>query len=141
MRKKIKQVWVPYWQWEDYQNGMWRKLSKEEEPKFEQLAFEFTGNWNKYGDAMIEVVKNWPLTMLNSLSSPSTNKRAFIGHCACSYKYNIPEYIVRRVWKELTDKQREDADEIAELCYMEWIDNYEKQIKSIYRNMDGSVLL
>jgi hypothetical protein len=137
---KIKQIHVPYWQWEDYKSGMWRKLSKDEEPFYEDLALLFISDWKDYGDAMMSVVNEWKMTMLNSLTTPSTNKKAFIGHCACSYKHNIPEYIVRRVWGKLTDKQREDADEIAQLCYLEWKDNYEKQYKSIHRDLDGSVL-
>lgn len=141
MKRKIKQVWVPYWQWEDFQNGMWRKLTKDEESYFLQKAIDFTSNWKDYGQAMIEVIEAWPYTMLNSLTSPSTNKRAFIGHCACSYKHDLPEYIVRQAWKEITEQQRNDADEIAELVYLEWLEKHEKENRTICRDLEGSVLL
>lgn len=84
----IKQQFVPYWEWEDYLNGMWRKLPKEDEPKFLSNAVEFTGDWVKYGAAMGEVIELWPRTMLNSLSNKSLNRRAFLGHCAVQFKIN-----------------------------------------------------
>lgn len=118
----MKQIWVPYWEWEDYLSGMWRKIPKNEEIEMLEKCVEFTGNWIKYGSFMERVVKAWPRTMLNSLSNPSVNKRAFIGHCACCLAFGCPEYITRQAWKLLTEKQRIDADDIAEICYAEWKD-------------------
>ena len=119
--KKIKQHYVPYWEWEDWINGMWRKLPKEKEAEFLYEAIIFTSNYIDYGNAMKDVIKAWPRTMLNSLTNPSINKRAFLGHCACSYKINCPEYIVRIAWKELTDNQRILADEVAQETINKWI--------------------
>lgn len=121
--QKIKQVWIPYWDWEDWKHGMWRKLPKEQEAEMLERCIEFTGNWVLYGEWMQRVVQEWPLTMLNSLTNPSVNKRAFIGHCACSLAFGCPEYITRMAWKELTDQQRLDADDIAEITYHEWKNN------------------
>lgn len=137
LKKRIKQVWVPYWMWEDLINGMWRKLPKEEELEMLTKSIEFTGDWVKYGAAMIEVVKAWPLTMLNNLTNPSMNKRAFLGHCACCYEFGCPEYITRLAWRELTDRQRFDADEIAQMVIDEW---HEKTDLSAYQNMGVKVL-
>ena len=33
---KVKQIYHPYWKWEDYLNGMWRKETKE----YEEINFE-----------------------------------------------------------------------------------------------------
>ncbi len=118
---RIKQVWIPYWDWEDWKAGMWRKVENEEELLVK--CVEFTGNWILYGEWMQKVVKEWPLTMLNSLSNPSINKRAFIGHCACCLAFGCPEYVTRKAWKILTDQQRKDADDIAEIVYHEWKNN------------------
>jgi hypothetical protein len=30
----MKQIYHPYWKWEDYKAGMWRKLTKDEEMLF-----------------------------------------------------------------------------------------------------------
>lgn len=125
--RKIKQQYIPYWEWEDWINGMWRKIPQEQESEWLNKCIEFTGDWIKYGSAMEEVVKQWPRTMINSLTSPSTNKRAFVGHCAVQYKIQCPEHITRMAWKELTEKQRNDADEIAQIVIDDWIEKYAQQ--------------
>ena len=128
---KLIRVYIPYWEWEDYINGMWSK-SKNEEEQLKQ-AIEFTGNWQEYGKAMGEVIKLWPRTMLNTLTNSSVNRRAFLGHCAVCYKFGIPEYIVRMAWKELTEQQRIDADKIAEYHIKE----YERTHRELYKDMGG----
>lgn len=117
---KIKQVWVPYTEWEDWRNGMWRKVSQSEETAFLETAICFTGDWVKYGAAMREVIFAWPRTMLNSLTNSSINQRAFVGHCACTYALEIPEYITRLAWKYLSDVQRFEADREAQQAIDSW---------------------
>jgi hypothetical protein len=121
-KKKIKQVYIPYWEWEDWKAGMWRKIeSAEEEFRLLEAATAFTGDHILYGGAMKEVITEWPKTMLNSLTNPSVNKRAFLGHCAVQFKIGIPEYIVRMAWKKLTDQQRHDADKVAQETVDNWL--------------------
>lgn len=121
LQMKVKQVWVPYWEWEDWVNGMWRNITdKYEESKMIEAAIIFTGDYVQYGNAMKEVVHAWPRTMLNSLTNPSINKRAFLGHCAVCYKLGIPEYITRAAWQKLTDEQRAAADKVAQETVDEW---------------------
>jgi hypothetical protein len=133
---KTKQQYVPYWEWEDYKNGMWRKLPKEDESNMLTKCIEFTGDWRKYGEAMRKVIEAWPKTMLNSLSNKSQNRRAFVGHCACSFEFDCPEYITRQAWKELTNQQRFDADKIAEYH----IKTYENQNRAVHKNMARQML-
>lgn len=138
---KIKQVWTPYWEWEDWVNGMWAKG----DVSSLSVAIEFTGDHLKYGAAMKEVVNKWPRTMLNSLTNPSINKRAFLGHCAVSYKLGIPESITRMAWKELTDEQRFLADKVAQETVDEWKESYQisqygNKNKFLHSKMAQSVL-
>ena len=117
---KIKQHWTPYWEWEDWQNGMWQN---NDEHRLQE-AIEFTSNWQVYGSAMLDVIFAWPRTMLNSLTNSSVNKRAFLGHCAVSYALGISELTTRMAWKELTDQQRYDADLIAQQTIDAWKKEY-----------------
>ena len=117
---RIKQIYVPYTEWEDWINGMWRKLPKEEESAMLKLAIAFTGDHIKYGAAMRDVIHAWPRTMLNSLTNTSINQRAFLGHCACTYAFSCPEYITRMAWKELTNAQRFEADRVAQETINHW---------------------
>lgn len=140
---KVKQVYIPYWEWEDFKCGMWRNLDKLEEEVFLRKAIEFTGNHILYGKAMIDVSLAWPRTMLNSLTNHNINRRAFLGHCACQYAKNIPEYITRMAWKELNDKQRFLADKVAQKTIDNWMINYvenEKQNTGIHKSMGKQML-
>lgn len=130
------QHYVPYWEWEDWINGMWRKLPRNEEDEFIRIAIDFTGDHIRYGNAMKRVVKEWPRTMLNSLTNVSINRRAFLGHCACTLEINCPEYITRRAWKQLTDMQRYLADKVAQ----ETINEYERGYRELRENVGEPLL-
>jgi len=137
-QSRNSQVYIPYWEWEDYINGMWRRLPKCDEVNAITIAIEFTGNHILYGSAMKEVIIEWPKTMLNSLTNKSINRRAFLGHCACQFKINIPEYIVRAAWKQLTSSQRILADYEAE----KQIKKFDNEIKNskIHKTLGTQVL-
>lgn len=141
MQLKIKQKYVPYWEWEDYLNGMWRTVSKDEEKEFLRQSIIFTSDWVIYGKAMFEVMNAWPKTMLNSMTNNSINKRAFLGHCAVQYKINCPEYITRMAWKELTDRQRFDADLIAQKHIDNWTKEYERKNRKVHKGLGEQLLL
>lgn len=132
----MNQVYIPYWEWEDWINGMWNKGSDDQL----QAAIEFTGDHLRYGEAMKEVIVAWPRTMLNSLTNPSINKRAFLGHCAVCYKLGIPESITRAAWKRLTDEQRISADKVAQETVNEWMAKYEKSNTELYFPVEKSLL-
>ncbi len=134
----IKQVYIPYWEWEDFINGMWSR-SANEEVHLKQ-AIDFTGDHIKYGTAMKRVIIEWPRTMLNSLTNPSINKRAFLGHCAVCFELKIPEYITRAAWKQLTDEQRYLADKVAQETINEWTKNYGEQNKPVYSTLGEALL-
>lgn len=123
----MSRAYVPYWEWEDWLNGMWRKCENEDDML--NRCVKFTGNWELYGSWMEKVIDAWPRTMLNSLSNTSVNPRAFVGHCACSLAFNCPEYITRKAWKLLTEKQRIDADAVAQKHVDTWRKKYKNTLK------------
>lgn len=141
MQSKITQVYIPYHKWEDFISGMWRTVDKETEQDMLIKAIVFTGDHELYGSAMKEVVGVWKNTMLNSLTNPSINKRAFLGHCAVQYKIGIPEYITRMAWKQLSDRRRELADGVAQKTINEWTINYARSNKRVHKNMGIQMLL
>jgi hypothetical protein len=116
---------------------MWSKVNKVAESKMLVKAIEFTGDHILYGEQMKIVAYKWHNTMKNHLTNTSINRRAFLGHCAVFYKYQIPEYIVRKAWKELNNKQRELADLVAEKTIKEWELWYTKRLNSTLKH--GSV--
>jgi hypothetical protein len=134
---KIKRKYVQYYEWEDWLNGMWNKADKDKEVKLLSIAIKFTGDHVLYSQAMGEVILSWPRTMVNSLTNVSINRCAFLGHCAVCYKLQIPEYITRIAWKELTNEQRFLADKEAE----KHIKRYERENTKIHSGMGAQLLL
>lgn len=137
----LKRIYTPYTEWEDYINGMWRKLPASEEDDAIKICIEFTGDHLKYGQAMSEVIFAWPKTMLNSLTNVSINRKAFLGHCAVQYKINMPEYITRMAWKYLSFDQQILANKQAEININKWIIDYEIKNRKVYTGMGTQMLL
>jgi|WetSurMetagenome_2_1015567.scaffolds.fasta_scaffold500146_1 hypothetical protein len=125
---RIKRIYHPYWDWEDFKSGMWNKVGKESEIKMLPIAIKFTGNHIEYGRAMKRVIYEWPISCENNLTDNSINQKAWLGHAACSIELQIPEYIIRQAWKLLTDEQRILANLQAELYIRMWLCIHRKKI-------------
>jgi hypothetical protein len=117
----MKKIWHPYWKWEEWQNGMWRKVSKDEERRMLPLAVSFTGDHELYGQYMKRVTQEWTISCEHNLTDSSLNRLAWVGHAAVCFWNGTPEYITRLAWGKLTDLQRQLADEAAELAVISWI--------------------
>lgn len=116
----MKQIFHPYTEWEDFKNGMWRKVSKIEEERMLPIAIEFTGDHEKYGAAMMEVIKSWVKSCQHNLTDENINQQAWIGHAACCFKLGLPEYIVRAAWGYLTKEQQDKANQMADRAIFQW---------------------
>ena len=134
----MKQKWVPYTEWEDYKFGMWGKSNDEDNDL--KKAIEFTSDYLRYGHAMGKVSIAWPMTMINSLSNKSINRKAFLGHCAVCFELGIPEYITRKAWGFLTEQQRYDADKIATHHIKVWEYEYERKNRKIHNGLGTQML-
>jgi hypothetical protein len=124
----VKQLFHRYEKWEDWQAGMWQTIGWAEESAMLQRAFEFTGDHELYGSYMRRVASEWPIACKQNLTSPSTNKGAWIGHAAACMAIGAPEYITRRAWWKLTQEQRDLADEQAALTIQEWNEKQNPQL-------------
>ena len=117
---KVERIYHPYWLWEDYINGMWRKENSILERDYLRKAIEFTGDAEKYGYWMLKVIEDWPITCEHNLTDETQNRKAFIGHCACCHGINCPEYITREAWGYLNKKQQDEANEKANIAITKW---------------------
>lgn len=117
-------IYVKYTEWEDWINGMWDKLSVDEESDMLLKCINFTGDYVKYGYWMEKVIYQWPNTMKHNLTNVSLNRLAFIGHCAASLAIKSPEYITRKAWRELSPVQRSNANGEALRCLNLWLDGF-----------------
>lgn len=116
----MRRIYHPYWQWEDYKAGMWRKLAADEESEMLQLAIDFTGDAEQYGSFMLRVANEYIYACEHNLSDTGMNRRAWIGHAACNLAIHCPEYLTRRAWWMLTPEQRIAADAKADEAIAHW---------------------
>lgn len=134
---KFKQVYHPYWDWEEIDYNMWGSVDNAK--KHLKKAVEFTGNHRLYGRFMIKVVMSWPISCENAFTDPHLNKRAWVGHAASALANGCPESITRKAWGLLTDEQRFLANKEADRAIELWEYNYFKD-KGLRGRLDEEVL-
>lgn len=128
----MKQIYHPYTKWECYKNGMWQHATKQDKIQILPLAIEFTGNHIEYGKAMGEVIKKWHYSCEHHLTDNGINQKAFIGHAACNFKWGWNEEIVRIAWGNLSDIQRQLANEQAQYFIDVWKQNHINKLTKNY---------
>ncbi len=136
-KRSFKKVYHSFYDWEEVKFNMWGKV--DDKSAFLLKAVEFTGDWELYGEWMIKVVNDWPVSCENSLTDANINKRAWIGHAAVAYAIQCPEDIVRKAWGMLTDEQRILANRKADEAIDLWERAYIKD-KGLRGYVDQSVL-
>jgi hypothetical protein len=116
----MKQIYHHYLKWEEHHAGMWQKVGKVNADLLLKDAIEFMGNHKLYGQWMMKVVDEWPISCEQNLSDNSINKRAWIGHAACCLAINCPEYITRMAWHFLSLEQQDKANKEADKAILSW---------------------
>ena len=124
----MKRSWHPYYLWEDWKAGMWRKVFPDEEERFVEAAVRFTGDAKLYGSFMLRVAQEWPFSCEHNLTERAMNRRAWIGHAAACMAIQCPEYLTRRAWWMLTQEQRDEADDQATNAIKTWEDGSGPQL-------------
>jgi len=114
----MDRIYHPYWLWEETYTNMWGHVK--DRAKYLKIAIEFTGDHIKYGEFMRHVVDEWRYSCEHNLSNIAQNRRAWIGHAACAFAFDCPEDIVREAWAQLTDDEREAANNEADIAIGIW---------------------
>jgi len=109
----MKQFFKHYTLWEDYQNGMYNLNVKNEEYLIEN-AVKLLSNPNQFKLVCLNVLENWKVSSLINLTNINCNRRAWLGQAACCYLHQVPEYLTRKSWANLTTLQQESADKVAD---------------------------
>lgn len=118
----MKRIYHHYLEWEEVAAGMWEKIPAEDERDMLPKAIDFTGNAELYGSYMMRVIKEWPKSCEQSFSNPSMNHLAWVGHAACAMAIKCPEYITRKAWGKLSQRQQDEANEKALFAVRSWFD-------------------
>jgi hypothetical protein len=115
-----KRTFSHYTTWEEYKNGMWRRVRGSERGAFLAKAIEFTGDAGLYGEWMLRVTREWPVSCSQNLGFTGQNRQAWIGHAACCLATQCPEDITREAWWYLTKQQQDDANAAADRAIFDW---------------------
>ena len=66
------------------------------------------------------VIKEWPNSSMQNLSSRSSNRCAWIGQAASWLNHGSVEYTTRMGWRLLSDNEKDSANRIASKVIEEW---------------------
>lgn len=135
---KFNRVYHPYQQWEEIKHNMWGKV--ENRATMLEQAIAFTGDHKLYGQHMMKVINEWPISCENALTDQNLNQKAWVGHAACALAITCPEDITRKAWGYLTDEQRFLANREAARAIASWVKSYTKD-KPVLDDVGKQVLL
>lgn len=126
------QVFAPYWEWEDFNNGMYEDICAKSLPLLLEQAVEILSSPELFDALLSEMLKSWKVSSAVNLSNRGMNRRAWLGRAACCFALRIPEDVTRQAWKQLTDRQRNEANLIA----TKHIIKYEQENSGIYQGAE-----
>lgn len=117
----MKRIWRHYTDWEEIDAGMWVPVrAGKERTILVRRAIAFTGNAERYGEAMLRVVREWPNSCEHNLTDLSQNRKAWIGHAAACLEIGVSEDVTREAWRHLSDDQRDAANAKATEAILAW---------------------
>jgi hypothetical protein len=115
----MKQVFYPYWMWEDYKNGMY-DASTENQDELVFLAQSLLTAPSDFYKAIQDVFTLWPISSSVNMTNINCNRRAWLGQSACCLKFRTNEILTRQAWKYMTESERIEANKIADICIKEY---------------------
>ena len=132
----MKQIYSPYWDWEDFNNGMYDTPALADMPELSKQAASLLSCAERFANACKQLINDWPIASAVNLTNLGTNRRAWLGQAACNFVAGVPEVATRAACKELTEDQRRKANQIAD----EAIREYQSKSRAVHNNMGSKGL-
>lgn len=119
----MKQVFHPYQQWEGFKSGMYEpcKLGRADRV---MTAKQLLTNLEALKREMTRVTIEWPIETEHVLTDASISHRAWLGQSACNIYADVKEDETREAWGYLTEKQRMEANRVADAVDDLWRKRY-----------------
>lgn len=117
----MKKIYYKYQLWEDYVNGMYKKGFNEKQEKIliNKSKLLLKTPEILYAN-MKKAVEEWPHSAEINLSNNNCNRQAWLGAAACCITFKCPEHLTKLAWHNLTLKQKNKANEIADKVIKEF---------------------
>ena len=132
----MKQIFKPYWLWEDHKAGLYNKnsYSEQETETLAALAKTLLSNPEHFKVVALKVIKDWKVSSDVNLSNRSRNRQAWLGQASCCYALGIPEYVTKFGWRLMSPTEQAEANLVADEVIKKWEENH-KCRKSISLKM------
>ena len=102
----------PYWEWEDYQAGLY-DLKRSDWDGDTAAALAVLGS-DALEALMRQAVERWPKAAAHHLTDGGMNQQAWLGWAACGLGARCLAHITRAAWWQLTEQQRCQANSCAD---------------------------
>lgn len=116
----MKRIYHHYEKWEDWQNGMFSNHNPLNQDKLVWDAKGLLSNSGKLHDAMNSVIESWKFAAEENMSHRGRNRQAWLGQASCCFVHKVPEHLTKIAWNMLTDQQRIEANEVADIVIKKW---------------------
>lgn len=124
----MKRKFHPYWEWEDYQSGMYDELKDGREQRV-FIAINLLNDCQTLNKFMREIPVRWKTASEQVFTNKGCNRKAWLGQAACHLYAGVKEDETREAWGHLTEEQREQANGVAAKIIREWEQEYEKNAR------------
>lgn len=123
---KDNKIYFNYKKWECFQLGMYETTCflDEETMIRDCLSTLRCECWLE--ECMRFVMYNWKHSIQQHLSNIHRNRQAFLGQAACCWAHGAPEYITKKAWARLTEREQRLANKIADQVIDDWENVYLK---------------
>jgi hypothetical protein len=126
----MKRKFHHYEKWEDFKNGMYENMQGRDRRIMLNRAITFMGNAELFGEFMMKVISEWPVSCEQNLTDKNTNNQPWIGQAACCMAIKCPEDVTREAWGFLSKQQQLEANEKADLAIKAWNEKQNNKIHS-----------
>lgn len=115
----MRQVYHPYNTWEGFKSGMYEPCKEGREARVRAAQYLLT-DLDALRENMTRVTVEWVNETEHVLSDQSISHRAWLGQSACNIYKGVREDETREAWGKLTEKQRRDANRVADVVDKQW---------------------
>jgi hypothetical protein len=123
----MERFYKEYYYWEDFLNGMYNDVEKSKESYFVEKSYNLLCDNELFLNTCLNLIKDWQISTNVNLTNKNSNRQAWLGQACCSYLYKSNEICTRIAWSKMTDKQRNEANKVADLIINHFELNYENK--------------
>jgi hypothetical protein len=124
----MARIYHRYETWEDYNNGMYKKICFMDQSGLVQQCKDLLACPQWLYESMVFVSLNWSNSAEHNLTNTNRNRQAWLGQSACCFTHGAPEYITKIAWNNLDPKQQNEANKVADSVIAPWEERFNRGV-------------